>query len=98
MKLNLNQLNKRQEIILNFIDQQEKSSISELVLHLKNKVIKISKITIIRDLNQLIKLGFIKKMDRDEGFTMQSLNNIILLSRLMLKNILKLNLTKDMAK
>lgn len=67
MKLNFNQLNKRQEIILNFIDQQSKSSISELILYLKNKTIKASRITIIRDLNQLIKLGFIEKKGQGRG-------------------------------
>lgn len=67
MKLNFNQLNKRQETILSFIDQQIKVSISELVLYLKNKITKTSKITTIRDLNKLIKFGFIKKNGQGRG-------------------------------
>lgn len=64
MNMEFNQLNKRQEIILDLIDKQGKISVSELVLILIKKISKISKITVIRDLNQLLKLNFIEKIGR----------------------------------
>jgi len=69
MELKFNQLNKRQEVVLNFIDCQEKSSVAELFLNLKNKKIKVSRVTIIRDLNQLLKFNFIEKGGQGRNVT-----------------------------
>lgn len=61
MKLKFNQLNKRQETILDLIDKQGKTTVPELFLMLSKKSFKISKITIIRDLNQLLRFNFIER-------------------------------------
>lgn len=64
-------INKRQEIILDLIDKQRKISASELVLILVKKFPKISKITTIRDLNQLLKLNFVERIGKGRSVIYQ---------------------------
>ncbi len=67
MKLDFEQLNKRQEFILELIDKKEKAAVAGLVLDLAIKFKKISRITIIRDLNKLLKFGLIKRQGKGRG-------------------------------
>lgn len=67
MNTNLNQLNKRQEAILNLIENQKNVSVAKLILGLNNQFKNISRITIIRDLNYLIGLKFIERTGKGRG-------------------------------
>jgi len=62
MKLNKDKLNKRQEHILEIIDTLPKISTPEILLKLSNY--NITRITLIRDLNYLIDLGFIERFGK----------------------------------
>lgn len=52
-------LNKRQEIILKFLEDQKAGGISELMDEMSGQLKEVSKITINRDLNKLIELNYI---------------------------------------
>lgn len=52
-------LNKRQDIILKFLNQNKTAQIAELISVIKKEYKTVSKITVNRDLNQLIELNFI---------------------------------------
>lgn len=71
MELKFNKLNKRQETILDLIDKRFKISVSEIVLDLVQRPPKASKITIIRDLNQLLKFNFISRIGRGRSVVYQ---------------------------
>lgn len=71
MELKFNKLNKRQEAILDLIDKRKKSSISGLVSVLAENFPKASRITLIRDLNQLLKVNFIKRIGRGRSTVYQ---------------------------
>lgn len=64
MKLKFEQLNKRQEVILDLINKKEKISISLLILLLTKKSYKVSKVTAIRDINKLLKHNFIRRIGK----------------------------------
>ena len=63
MGLKFNQLNKRQEEILTILDKKKNISVSELIILLIKKDKKVSRITVVRDLNKLLKFNFIKELD-----------------------------------
>lgn len=52
-------INKRQDYILNFIDQKGRASVSEIFSDIRQKVGKVSKITVNRDLKKLLALDFL---------------------------------------
>ena len=60
MDLSNNKLNKRQELILEFLGAHKKVRVSELLEPIQLKLGKVTKVTVNRDLTKLIKLGFIK--------------------------------------
>ncbi len=62
--MDFKQLNKRQELILALIGEQENSSVSEIILEMSVQFKDISRITIIRDLNYLIGLDFIERFGK----------------------------------
>ncbi|MCK4473896.1 Fic family protein [Candidatus Parcubacteria bacterium] len=90
MELKFNQLNKRQEIILNLIDKQGKISVSELVFDLVQKFSKISRITIIRDLNQLLKFNFVKRIGKGRSVVYQLSNQYNLLKPIDVNDYFKI--------
>ncbi len=57
--MNQSSLNKRQDIILNFLDKKGATGISELIEVIKEEGRSVTKITVNRDLNELIALNFI---------------------------------------
>ncbi len=71
MELKFDKLNKRQEVILDLIDKKEKLSVSGLVSVLAKKFSKASRITVIRDLNRLLNLNFIKRTGRGRSVVYQ---------------------------
>lgn len=62
-------MNKRQEIILNFIETSGQAQISDILEYLLTSFEKTSKITIIRDLNELIKQNLIIKKGKGRSIT-----------------------------
>ena len=89
MKLNFNQLNKRQEAILVLVNRQGSISVSVLVLFLGKKPFRSSRITIIRDLNQLRKLNFIKRIGKGRGVKYQLSQQYNLLKPFDISNYFK---------
>ncbi|MBU4369322.1 hypothetical protein KKG58_00995, partial [Patescibacteria group bacterium] len=90
MKLKFNQLNKRQESVLDIIDKQRNISVSELLLFLIKKFSKVSKITVIRDLNKLLKINFIKRVGKGRGVFYQLSNQYNLLKPFDINNYFKI--------
>ncbi len=74
MELKFSKLNKRQEAILSLIDKRFKISVSEIVLDLAQKFPRASNITVIRDLNQLLKFNFISRIGRGRSVAYQLSN------------------------
>lgn len=79
MEMKFSKLNKRQEAILGLIDKRFKISVSEIVLDLAQKFPKASKITVIRDLNQLLKFNFISRIGKGRSVVYQLSNQYNLL-------------------
>lgn len=79
MGMKFSKLNKRQEAILSLMDKRFKISASEMALDLKEKFPKASRITVIRDLNQLLKFNFISRIGRGRSVAYQLSNQYNLL-------------------
>lgn len=71
MELEVNQLNKRQEKILTILNKKKDVSVSELTFLLIKRIPKISRITMIRDLNRLLKFNFIERIGQGRSVTYQ---------------------------
>lgn len=70
--LKLANINKRQEQILSFFEKNDtKLSISQVVDDINKAVQKIARITIIRDLNQLVKNDFLEKIGKGRSVVYQ---------------------------
>ncbi|EKD56023.1 MAG: hypothetical protein ACD_58C00317G0015 [uncultured bacterium] len=91
MKLKFNQLNKRQEAILDLINKQGKATVPKLFLILSKKSFKTSKITIIRDLNQLLKYNFIKRIGNGRSVIYQLSDQYNLLKPIDADDYFKIN-------
>ncbi|MDP2934784.1 MAG: Fic family protein [bacterium] len=79
MESKFNKLNKRQETILDLIDKRFKISVSGIVLDLAQKFPRASRITVIRDLNQLLKFNFISRIGKGRSVVYQLSNQYNLL-------------------
>ncbi len=68
--MELQRLNRRQEAVLNYIAESERSSVSGVWQYLqKTGWNKVSRITVIRDLNFLVKEGFLIREGKGRGVT-----------------------------
>ena len=90
MKLKFNELNKRQEAVLAIIEKQKNISVSDVLLFLNKNFPKVSKITVIRDLNQLLKINFIKRAGKGRGIFYQLSNQYNLLKPFDVNNYFKI--------
>jgi len=90
MKLKFNQLNKRQEAILAIIEEQKNISVSDVLLFLIKNFPKVSKITVIRDLNKLLKINFIKRVGKGRGVFYQLSSQYNLLKTFDVNNYFKI--------
>jgi len=90
MGLKFNQLNKRQEEILTILDKKKNISVSELIILLIKKDKKVSRITVVRDLNKLLKFNFIKRTGRGRGVIYQLSEQYNLLKRFDVNNYFKI--------
>ncbi|MFH1457270.1 MAG: Fic family protein [Patescibacteria group bacterium] len=78
MKHIFKQLNSRQELILELIEKDKKISVSELIFNLSKIFKKVSRITIIRDLNKLLELKLIKRIGKGRSVIYELLPSYLL--------------------
>lgn len=69
MNQKIHKLNKRQELILSLVENKGEVSISQIVEYVNNELAKVTKITINRDLKELLKLNLITKHGQGRGVT-----------------------------
>ncbi len=69
MNQKIHNLNKRQDLILNLIEDEQEISMSQIVEFIDKKSIKATRITISRDLKELLKLNLIIKHGKGRGVT-----------------------------
>ncbi len=67
MKIQENGLNKRQDLILSFIDKGVAVSSSQIIKKLQEEIGEVTRITISRDLDRLFDLGFIQRKGAGRG-------------------------------
>ena len=96
MILNLNQLNKRQEKILNFIEQTKTVFVAQIIDAIKNEYKNISKVTINRDLKKLIELDYIVSVGKGRALKYQLSLNYNTIRPIKVEEYFKINVDQRM--
>lgn len=90
MTLKTRETNKRQDFIISLLERKDSLHISQIIEEVKKNIGKISKITINRDLESLIRLGFIKRGGRARAVFYRMTEHFNLIKKINVEDYFKI--------